>query len=122
MFHICLDVKPDISTKDLQIPAKEYVCDICEKVIDGSRYHCNVCQDYDECEVCNSSTTHPKDHKFDHIGKEAMDLLAFLGGAAQSAVVLKDRDKIRNEEEEKEEEQVVLGGAASFKNPFFDKE
>lgn len=43
-------------------------CDGCEKAIDGLRYKCSVCPNFDYCETCESSLEHP--HPFLKINLE----------------------------------------------------
>lgn len=35
-----------------------FVCDRCARPIDGRRWHCNVCSNFDLCELCQSSFRH----------------------------------------------------------------
>lgn len=52
---------------------EEFVCDVCDSVIEGSRFHCTVCEDFDLCFTCNSSNDSHK-HDFVEIeGKECPD-------------------------------------------------
>ena len=53
-----------IHTKDANNPNKNQtfhpgvVCDGCKDIINGDRYKCVVCADYDLCSVCEDKGTH----------------------------------------------------------------
>lgn len=45
-----------------------YNCNGCDEgiMIDGKRYHCTVCDDFDLCEPCYKKDTHNSTHAFEH--------------------------------------------------------
>jgi hypothetical protein len=68
-------------------PAGGYACDGCGvSPIEGERYHCNVCADYDLCAMCNAVGMHDE-HPFTRydIAAAAVPPSAVAGGSAAVA-------------------------------------
>lgn len=58
------DYSFDISDEEDSIVSVEvFDCDKCDKEIEGDRYHCSECQDYDLCEAC-FQTNNDHSHEF----------------------------------------------------------
>jgi hypothetical protein len=41
-----------------QLTGPGYGCNVCESPIEGARFHCQVCSDYDMCARCHATTVH----------------------------------------------------------------
>jgi len=44
----------------------QYYCNHCQSMIKKEVYHCQDCDDYDLCKVCNDNGSTSQNHKTDH--------------------------------------------------------
>jgi len=66
------EVKPEVTvsrTKTREIPIHLAICDNCQDQIQGIRYKCGVCADFDLCEECEKIEDLHCDHHFFKITK-----------------------------------------------------
>ena len=54
--------------------SRQFTCDSCDTRIEGSRWHCSVCSDFDLCESCRTGMAVgtipvPSPHINDHVGE-----------------------------------------------------
>ncbi|KAI9688036.1 MAG: hypothetical protein M1820_010309 [Bogoriella megaspora] len=63
---------PDLSIKPADTEQEQWWCDVCEMDIQGSRFKCDVCSDYDLCFRCilDAKVVHDPDHEFSEIEGE----------------------------------------------------
>eukprot|EP00493_Phyllostaurus_siculus_P027058 UN27404 len=64
-------VKTENSSVPLNTPHPGVVCDQCDISINGIRFKCTVCPNYDLCSTCEAKNIHPVDHNMLSIKKPA---------------------------------------------------
>merc|ERR1712013_716408 len=76
--------KTENSSVPLDNPHPGVVCDQCDVSINGIRFKCTVCPNYDLCSTCEAKNIHPVDHNMLSIKKPAPVRVAcgpwFVGG------------------------------------------